>query len=321
MDEFAFIDSIKQRSYKQSSLLKGIGDDAAVFRQTSEDIVTAVDTFVEGVHFSRDTMQPFHIGYRALAANISDLAAMGATPAFFLTSIVKPESWHVQEVEEVFIGMKELANSYGMDLIGGDTVSGKELTISITVIGYVPGGRARYRSVAQKDDIVFVTGTLGDSRAGLHLLTENNLYEHTEFFIQRHRTPTPRVEFAKSLINISRIALNDISDGIANEAAEIAEASNVGMLLYDESIPTSSFFTQFSMKQQHEWKYFGGEDFELMGTVSRQDWPSVKQAAEKTNTNLSEIGIVTEKNKNSNVFIMKDNIKQGLNKCGYTHFR
>ncbi|AIF42397.1 thiamine-phosphate kinase [Virgibacillus sp. SK37] len=321
MDEFSFIDSIKQRSYKQSSLLKGIGDDAAVFRQTSEDIVTAVDTFVEGIHFSRDTMQAFHIGYRALAANISDLAAMGATPAFYLTSLVKPESWHVQEVEGIFIGMKELANSYGMDLIGGDTVSGKQLTISITVIGYVPGGKARYRSVAQKDDIVFVTGTLGDSRAGLHLLTENNSYEHTEFFIQRHRTPTPRVEFAKSLSKLSRIALNDISDGIANEAAEIAEASNVGILLYDESIPISPFYTQFSLKQQQEWKYFGGEDFELMGTVSAQEWPFVVQAAENTHTKISEIGIVTERSENSNVFMMKNNKKQRLNKCGYTHFK
>src|SRR5699024_10384081 len=146
MDEFSFIDSIKQYTYKQSSLKKGIGDDAAVFRQPSEDIVTAVDTFVEGVHFSRKTMDSFHVGYRALAANISDLAAMGAAPAFYLVSIVIPKTWPIEEIEQIFFGMKDLAGIYKLDLVGGDTVSGKELTISITVIGYVDRNKARYRS-------------------------------------------------------------------------------------------------------------------------------------------------------------------------------
>src|SRR5690625_2905826 len=127
MDEFSFINSIQQHTYKQSSVLKGIGDDAAVFRQTAKDVVTAVDTFVEDVHFSRKTMNSFHIGYRALAANISDLAAMGALPAFYLVSIVIPTTWSMREINQIFSGMKELASTYQLDLIGGDTVSGKEL--------------------------------------------------------------------------------------------------------------------------------------------------------------------------------------------------
>src|SRR5690625_5098722 len=130
MDEFSFINTIKQQSYKQSSLQKGVGDDAAVFREFNQDIVTAVDVFVDNIHFSRQTMQPFHIGYKALAANISDLAAMGANPVYYLVAVVIPKKWSEMELAEIFSGMQLLADRHNLDLIGGDTVSGNELTIS-----------------------------------------------------------------------------------------------------------------------------------------------------------------------------------------------
>ncbi|WP_318036106.1 thiamine-phosphate kinase [Halobacillus salinarum] len=170
MDEFSFIQSIRPSAYHQESLIKGINDDAAVFEPKDRQVVTSVDTMVNGVHFSKDTMEPFHMGFRALAANLSDLAAMGSKPAFYLVSIVVPDHFIQQELHELYRGMRELAEEYRIDLIGGDTVSGKELTISITVIGYVEKGKARYRSHAQPGDLVFATGTLGDSRGGLECL-------------------------------------------------------------------------------------------------------------------------------------------------------
>src|SRR5699024_45909 len=133
MDEFSFIKSIKQHTYKQASLLKGIGDDAAVFRQMSQDIVTATDMMVEDVHFSRETTSAFQVGYRALAINLSDLAAMAAKPAFYLVSVVVPSHWPTRDIQEIFNGMKQIAVNHHMDLIGGDTVSGKELCVSVTV--------------------------------------------------------------------------------------------------------------------------------------------------------------------------------------------
>src|SRR5690625_3168527 len=144
MDEFSFINSIQQSFYRQSSLIKGIGDDAAVFRQPSEDIVTAVDTFVEGIHFTRETMPPYYIGYRVLAANLSDLAAMGAVPAFYLVSIIIPDSWETKKIQKIFYGMKSLSQQFKLDLIGGDTVSGEELSISLTVIGSVKREKVSY---------------------------------------------------------------------------------------------------------------------------------------------------------------------------------
>ncbi|MEC5425896.1 thiamine-phosphate kinase [Virgibacillus sp. C22-A2] len=321
MDEFLFIDSIKQNTYRQSSLVKGIGDDAAVIRQTSEDIVTAVDTFVEGIHFTKNTMEPFHIGYRALAANLSDLAAMGASPAFYLVSIIIPKYWGKDDLAQIFNGMKALSKSYKIDLIGGDTVSGTELAISITVIGFVEKGKARYRSMAQAEDVVFVTGTLGDSQAGLHLLTNQGNYRNREHFIRQHQMPVPRVNFATGLNTLARVALNDISDGIANEASEICEASKVAITLYDEWIPTNDAYHQFPEELQYNWKYFGGEDFELLGTVSRSDWDKVKKVAEETSTPINEIGYVTIADSNTGVFLHKNNKVKQLHKQGYTHLK
>lgn len=321
MDEFSFIRAIKQDYYNQSSLIKGIGDDAAVIRQGTRDIVTAVDTFVEGVHFSRKTMDPIHIGYRALAANLSDLAAMGAEPAFYLTSIVIPSSWSDNELLDVIKGMKQLAKQYKIDLIGGDTVKGSELTISINVIGYVLQEKCFYRHTSVPGDVVFVTGTLGDSQAGLHILTYPNEYDQKEYFIRRHRMPTPRIDFARRLQKIKRVTLNDISDGIANEALEIAEASDVSIHLIDEQMPSVKSFQQFPDTLQYQWKYFGGEDFELLGTVAELEWEKVIEAAIETDTPIKKVGYVTTPLETTNVILHKDGKEILLEKKGYIHSR
>ncbi|GGM39624.1 thiamine-monophosphate kinase [Paraliobacillus quinghaiensis] len=322
MDEFKFIDSIKQNTYKQPSLLKGIGDDAAVFRQNYQDVVTAVDTFVENVHFSRKTMDPYHIGYRVLAANISDMAAMGATPAYYMISIVIPENWSESELQQIYQGMDRIASTYKMDLIGGDTVGGSELVVSITIIGFVDKQKARYRSTMQDGDVLFVTGTLGDAAAGLHLLTsdKNDLVQDNNYLIDRHRLPTPRVAFAQALSTLERVTLNDISDGIANEASELATASNLTVQLYYEKLPKHPKLKQFSSEQQRAFQLFGGEDFELVGSVPQKDWDSVLQAAKKTAVKISEIGnVLYEPNGSNNVFLIENGKKHVLEKGGYTH--
>ncbi len=321
MDEFSFINSIKQPTYKQSSVIRGVGDDAAVFRNTSQDTVTAVDTFVEEVHFSRATMVPFHIGYRSLAANISDLAAMGSTPAFYLVSVVIPKNWSDEDLNQLYKGMSHLAILHKMDLIGGDTVSGEEMSISVTVIGFVNKGKARYRSSAEPEDIVFVTGTLGDSQAGFHILNNPGSFKEKEYYFSKHRMPEPRVTFAKELESLSRVALNDISDGIANEANEISEASGVSLTIFEEKLPTSTSYNQFPPDLQREWMLFGGEDFELVGTISKVEWEYLKAIAEKTHTPLKEVGYVDfSKNNEHKVFgVNKDNKMKLLDKKGYTH--
>ncbi len=319
MDEFQFINKIKQKTYRQQSLLKGIGDDAAVLRLPDEDIVTAVDTFVENIHFNKKTMDGYHIGYKALAANISDMAAMGAYPKYYLVSITVP---HVsnQIVMDIYNGMEVLASQYKMDLIGGDTVTGNQLVVSVTIIGTVPRGKARYRHDARDMDIVFVTGTLGDSQAGLHLLMNKLGTEESSNFIRSHQMPSPRVKFATSLKKLKRMALNDVSDGIANELREIAEASNVSIIIEDNAIPVSKNFSQFSFAQQYNWKYFGGEDFELVGTAAEEDWNYIKENAGQIGLRITKVGqVIHDNEKTGKVYVKKDNQLLLLEKKGYIH--
>lgn len=323
VDEFKFIEMIKQKYYKQPTLIKGIGDDGAVFHQPHQNIVTAVDTFVEYIHFSKETMSAFHIGYRGLAASVSDLAAMGAEPKFYLVSIIVPQSKNIAEIEEIFLGMETFAEKYQMDLIGGDTVSGKELALSITVIGYVDEQRVRYRHTAKDGDIIFVTGTLGNSQAGLYMLQEKKTGKNKNYFIQKHRCPNPRVDFAKELASIKRVTLNDISDGIVNELYEIAHASKVNMIIKEDLMPVNKDLMQFSKTFVDQWIYFGGEDFELVGTASLKDWKTIQQIGEKTKTKVTKIGYI----KNNiyqgygRVFLQINQQIQLLNKKGYTHLK
>lgn len=320
MDEFSFIDSIKQDTYRQSSIIKGVGDDAAVFRQSSEDIVVAVDTFVEHVHFSNKTMEASQIGHRVLAANLSDIAAMGAKPAFYLVSIVISEHSSMQDMSEIFKGMRSLADRYRMDLIGGDTVSGQEMAITVTVIGYVAQKKARYRSDARDGDIVFVTGTLGDSQAGFHVLNNPGDYTDEAYYAKKHRSPIPQIEFAQNLQRIDRVALNDISDGIGNEATEIAKAAQVSIHLYEDKLPISESYSQFTPELQKKWKLFGGEDFELVGTVMKANWKSVQKAANEVGIRVTEIGHVSQYH-NNYVYLHKDDRQVALKKDGYNHLK
>ncbi|REJ07996.1 thiamine-phosphate kinase [Halobacillus trueperi] len=324
MDEFSFIRSIKPEYYRQSSLIKGIDDDAAVFRPSGHDIVTAVDTMVEGVHFTRQTMAPEQIGYRVLAANISDLAAMGSTPAFFMVSITIPSDWSQEELERIYEGMKRLGDSYQMDLIGGDTVSGSELSISVTVIGMVHKGKARYRSTAKTGDVLFVTGTLGDSRAGLEWLLnpKGQASEDHTYLVQRHQSPVPRVAFASNLSHLERLTLNDVSDGIANEANEIAKASEVDLWIDSKALPFSEAIQKVFPGQYVDWGLSGGEDFELLGSVPEKDWSQVIEAAEQAGVTASKIGYVkTKEGPEPVVKVNKSGEWEILTSSGYTHLK
>ncbi|TMN22578.1 thiamine-phosphate kinase [Lentibacillus cibarius] len=321
MDEFTFIDQIKQSLYKQPALVKGIGDDAAVFRQSAQDIVTAADTLVEDVHFSRALMDAFYIGYRALAANISDIAAMGAAPAFYLVSIVIPDPCSDEELNDIYKGMSYAASDHRMDLIGGDTVSGNELSIAITVIGFVNRKQARLRSAAEPGDVLFVTGTLGDAAAGFHILNSNKFYKDSSYYMDRHRMPQIRSAFAKQLEPLTRVALNDISDGLASEANEIAEASQVSLTIYENQLPVRDSFEQFSEEEQHKWKLYGGEDFELLGAVPESEWEQLKSIAARNSTPLTAIGYANNReNKDHHVWLVDDShTPKRLLKKGYTH--
>lgn len=326
-DEFSFIRSIVPRETYQERLKRGIGDDAAVYAgKDAWDEVVCVDAMVEGVHFRKDTLSPFQIGRKALAINVSDLAAMGAVPQFYLVSIAIPSSWSAEELTALYDGMRAVGDRYGMDLIGGDTVSIKDsLVLSVTAIGRVKQGRALFRSQSRPGDVVFVTGPVGGSAAGLELLDQRGRFgaftEQERRYVQMHQEPVPQVEMGKMLAEQPyRVALNDISDGLASESMEIAEASDVQLVLDKQKVlELSPQIDSVLPEKRVKWSLNGGEDFQLVGTMTDNAFSSCCEAAQQQGWHLYKIGFVRAGE--PAVFLASETGEQALQMSGYNHFK
>lgn len=324
MDEFDLIRRITPKETHQRSLVMGIGDDASVYQPHSHcEEVVCVDTMVEYVHFRFDFSTPFEIGFKALAVNVSDIAAMGGTPKYYLVSIAIPPHGDETIVSALYEGMKALADTYHMDLIGGDTVATRsDFVLTVTVIGEVPKGTACYRHSAQTGDVVFVTGELGSSAAGLSLLmnevTPTKAVDKA-FFLDRHKKPQPHIAAGHICSSFPRVTLNDVSDGLASELNEIAEASHVTIEIEANKLPTHPDLPVLR-KDWLEWVLFGGEDFVLTGTIPEADWESFEMQCRKEDIQVKRIGQV--KGDQSASVILKDNKQQTmLMKKGYNHFK
>jgi thiamine-monophosphate kinase len=324
-DEFEFINKIKSKVTQQPSLIKGIGDDAAVFKSSHMfDELICMDTMVEGVHFTKQTMTPFMLGFKALAVNISDIAAMGGIPTYYLVSIAVPKGWTEEELLEIYAGMANLGKQYSMDLIGGDTVSSQGgLIITVTVCGKIEKGTSLYRHHARSGDIIFVVGQLGASAAGLELLLKHGLTHHysdtEKVLLEAHQLPMPQVAAGRLFANSGEnISLNDISDGLASEANEIAEASNVDLLIEFEKIPRSDYIKEYPLDEQRRWCLFGGEDYLLVGTMSQVAFQKINETFREKGIMLTIIGEVTTGS--GDVYITENNKKKKLLKQGFNHF-
>jgi len=247
---------------------KGIGDDCALLNvPDKQTLAISTDTLVAGVHFLRD-IHPADLGYKALAVNLSDLAAMGADPAWLTLALTLPEideTWLAAFSDSLF----ELLDYYDMQLIGGDTTRGP-MSLTLGIHGLLPVGRALKRSGAKPGDWIFVTGTLGDSAAGLALLQHHHRLNDPamhEALIKRHLRPMPRVLQGQALRNLATAAI-DISDGLLSDLGHILTASRVGARINLDALPLSSALRDhFDAEQALNWALSGGEDYELCFTV------------------------------------------------------
>jgi thiamine-monophosphate kinase len=323
-DEFDFIDKIKQRKNRQQELIEGIGDDAALYKAKTDYLeIVCADTMVEGVHFLKDVSSPMDIGYKAVAVNISDVAAMGGIPKYYLVTIAVPRNWSEAELVEIYAGMDEIASLYNMDLIGGDTVSTSDkLVITVTVIGEVQQDKQRLRKDARPGDAVFVTGTVGDSAAGLQILLGNLSVDEDNdsvFLVNRHKRPMPQVKAAQLMSSAERISLNDISDGLASELNELSEASCVKMIIEKDRVPLSDSLRSLNFEQHDEWILYGGEDFELVGTVPPSAFDLLQKKCTEEGISLTKIGHVEVGP--SEVLLIHNGKQTKLKKSGFNHFK
>lgn len=263
MDEFDLIQKYFVRKGDASGVSTGIGDDGAVLQpDPDKELVAVMDTLVEGVHFPDDT-DPFDIAFRAVAVNLSDIAAMGARPRWLtlaLTLANADESW----LGRFAAGLHAAAEQHHVAVVGGDTTSGKTLVVTVQIVGDVATGKAMRRSGAQAGDAIYVSGTLGDAAAGLALLTAGNPDPDLS---ARFLRPDARVSFGQSLIDRASAAI-DISDGLFADLAKLLVASGVGGYLDLETLPLSDALgAQFDIETQRRYALSGGDDYELCFTA------------------------------------------------------
>jgi len=272
--EFRLIDRIRERTAQgREDVRLGIGDDAAVVAPPAgQEIAIAVDTMVEGVHFPVGTAAA-DIGWKSLAVNLSDLAAMGASPAWALLALTlpsQPAETLRQFIDDYAEGFAQLAQPHRLALIGGDTTRGN-LTISVVVHGFVPPGKALTRAGARAGDVVLVTGTLGDAAAGLHLLQRGARVDEGDgraaYLIERLHRPTPRLAAGLALRGRASACI-DVSDGLLADLGHICEQSGLGAELETELLPRSPMLmASFDELAVRDFALAGGDDYELCFTV------------------------------------------------------
>ncbi len=275
----------------QAGVIRGIGDDAAVLRSPDgADLVATVDTIVAGRHFLQDT-DARAIGHRALAVNLSDLAAMGAAPAWATLALTLPAAdpaW----LERFAAGLHALADRHGVVLVGGDTTRGP-LTVSVQLLGHVPRGAALRRDGAHAGDLLAVTGTLGDAGAGLALARSGATAADRSSMlelIRRFEYPEPRVEFGTAARGIASAAM-DLSDGLVGDLPKFVAANALGAHVEVERLPLSAALRAYAAPEQaRDWALGAGDDYELLLAVSGERHQELSLQAARLGLTLTVIG-------------------------------
>ncbi|MBI1922268.1 MAG: thiamine-phosphate kinase [Geobacter sp.] len=322
LGEFGLIGQIARKVSPDKTVRLGIGDDAAATEPTPGCLtLTTSDMLIEGVHFDLDWCTPASLGRKSLSVNLSDIAAMGGVPRWFLLSLAIPPTLPVEFLDAFIQGMLGLATEHNVTLIGGDTCSSRNgLAISVTLLGEQLPERVVSRSGARPGDLVFVTGTLGDSALGLEMLKKG---ERSGPAVEKHLDPTPRLREGMALAEAGLpIAMIDISDGLAADLGHILEMSGVGARLLLDEIPLSPFYRERVADYASDpfrLALGGGEDYELLFTAPPSAREEVFAICRSCGTPASVIGTITESAGLTIESATFPNYR--LSEKGYNHFR
>lgn len=306
--EFGLIERLTSGiELKNENTVLGVGDDAAVIKGGDRLILISTDLLVEGVHFDLTYMPLQHLGYKAAVVNFSDIAAMNGKPAQLLVSMAVSSRFTAEALDEIYKGIRKACEVYGVDLVGGDTSSSRAgLILSLCILGEADAGEVTYRSGASEGDLLCVSGDLGGAYTGLLLLErEKKVFEAdpnmqpqlegNDYILERQLKPEARFDVLRSLkdAGIKPSSMIDISDGLASEILHLCKASDLGCNLYEDKIPvdqqTFDRLQDFSIDPTVA-ALSGGEDYELLFTISQADFEKIKEL-----TSVSIIGHMTEK--------------------------
>jgi thiamine-monophosphate kinase len=307
LGEFGLISRFQSRlKYRSPQVIQGIGDDCAVLSLNNGNYqVLTTDALIETVHFNLKTYTPEQLGWKTMAVNISDIAAMGGQPKFAVISVGIPNSLSVEFLDRFYKGLNEASLKYKVALVGGDTVaSPKHLFINLALLGETLKKKVFTRSGARPGDKIFVTGTLGDSALGLKILeSPRKKWKGPESLrkklIQRHLKPEPRVEaaawLARSKYKVT--SMIDISDGLTQDLGHILKAGKVGAELHESAIPISKPLLKYSLINglpSLPLALEGGEDYELLFTLDPEDGNNLDtESITKVDPPVTQIGEIT----------------------------
>ena len=331
--EFKLIQSLPRRFSTQGfQPTIATGDDAAVFAPSpSQQVVISTDLLIEDIHFSRKTSTFYDIGYKAASSNLSDIAAMGAAPMAIFVSIALPDSLTFENWQEFYRGLAQPCREHKVQLLGGDTSSSPTgLFVAITITGQVHPEHVLSRQGAKNGHLIYVSGTLGDSAAGLAYLKtckrppqSSKLSKSINYIVQRHLHPTARIALGQLLaIQPYASSAMDLSDGLSGDLNHLCRHSKVGALIYSERIPISQHMNKYATRigaDPFHWALHGGEDYELLFTIPPQWRYELETISKKRRTPITQIGLIQPKR--FGIRIEQSNGKQDkLIPSSYDHF-
>jgi thiamine-monophosphate kinase len=301
----------------------GIGDDAAAVNiKPGRHLLATTDCQVEDVHFTKSLISPKALARKAVAVSVSDIGAMGGIPKFILASLGFPKSEDENLIDELIKGFRASEEEFGVRLIGGNLSSSDKLFLDVTVLGEVEPENIVRRSGAAPGDIIFVSGTLGDSALGMSALVQGEESETGAYLINRHITPTPRLKLGR-LVAEKKLATSmiDVSDGLLLDLERITVQQGTGAEIEIGKIPVSREYDELVSaysEERHEYALSGGEDYELLFTTSPRNRGEIESVSEILGLQITEIGHVT---KESELRVIDDRGEEiRLKRRGFVHF-
>jgi thiamine-monophosphate kinase len=323
--EFGLIAKIRSwMATSRPEVVRSIGDDVAVIDMGRKTLLLTTDILIEDIHFERSWIDPYHLGRKSLAVNLSDVAAMGGIPKYFLISIGLPKHIPISFTSLVYRGMKDEAKRFQVDLIGGDTSLSQKIIINICLIGEGKKGELLFRNGTKVGDDLYVSGTLGDAALGLKILQDKGLRKKPKGLINKHLSPIPRIELGQALAKKHiATAMIDISDGLLNDTNHILEESKVGARIWEDRIPLSTLYRRWVgnySKSSHKIALSGGEDYELLFTASPEKRAKVLSIARSLNIPMTRVGEIL-RTKEGFHLIEKGGKEIKLYRLGFDHFK
>jgi thiamine-monophosphate kinase len=323
--EFGLINRIRKwTSTSNPALLKGIGDDVAVIETGKKLWLVTTDLLIEDIHFELIWIDPFHLGRKALFVNLSDIAAMGGIPKYFLISLGVPQNLSLSFLSSFYRGLKDGTKRFGVDLIGGDTSVSRKIIINICLLGEAKRGSVLFRSGARVGDDLFVSGTLGDAALGLKILQKNGLRGKPKGLTRKHHSPSPRIQLGQALATHHwATAMIDVSDGLLIDTNHLLEESGVGARIWEDRIPLSKLYQKwihFFSKSPYRFALSGGEDYELLFTVPPEMRKRISHLALSLKIPITQIGKIVPKKEGLHL-IRKDGKKYSPSHLGFEHFK